>query len=264
MSGMHKGLHHTTALHPLWEPMRLLSLSPHYKKEAEVGKLAQGEQLTYGSCKFRCKSSLVWLQNPLLPNEMKMKGSRSVVSDSLWPHGLQPTGSSVHGIFQTRILEWVAISFSKRSSWLKGWTQVSRIAGKRFTVWATREVVFYNSQNTQQLANCLFQYQPLGVLSRETISYSVWCSLWCLLWGLTQKQKLKGPFYDYRKDSLGEKGGMWSWSCDFEQRQSSPTESPTGSKLDCASGPAVPQPYSVIIFTSELLSCFYPSSHSLP
>ena len=81
---MHKGLHHTAALHPLWEPMRLLSLSPHYKKEAEVGKLAQGEQLTYGSCKFRCKSSLVWLQNPLLPNEMKMKGSRSVVSDSLW------------------------------------------------------------------------------------------------------------------------------------------------------------------------------------
>ena len=31
----------------------------------------------------------------------------------LWPHGLQVTGSSVHGIFQARILEWVAISFSR-------------------------------------------------------------------------------------------------------------------------------------------------------
>ena len=50
-------------------------------------------------------------------------------------------GSSVHGIFQARILEWVAISFSRRSSWPRDWTRVSRIAGRRFTMWATREVV---------------------------------------------------------------------------------------------------------------------------
>ena len=48
-------------------------------------------------------------------------------------------GSSVHGIFQARILEWVAISFSRRSSQLRDWTQVSRIAGRCFTLWATRE-----------------------------------------------------------------------------------------------------------------------------
>ena len=36
----------------------------------------------------------------------------SVVSDSLWPHGLYSLrGSSVHGIFQARILEWIAISY---------------------------------------------------------------------------------------------------------------------------------------------------------
>ena len=46
-------------------------------------------------------------------------------------------GSSVHGIFQARILEWVPISFSWRSSQRRGWTRVSRIVGKRFTVWAT-------------------------------------------------------------------------------------------------------------------------------
>ena len=38
----------------------------------------------------------------------------SVVSDSLWPHGLySPPGSSVCGILQARILEWVAMPFSK-------------------------------------------------------------------------------------------------------------------------------------------------------
>ena len=49
-------------------------------------------------------------------------------------------GSSVLGIFQARVLEWVAIAFSRGSSWPRDWTQVSCIAGKRFTVWATREV----------------------------------------------------------------------------------------------------------------------------
>ena len=42
--------------------------------------------------------------------------SGSVVSDSLQLHGLYPPGSSVHGIFQARILEWVVISFSRGSS----------------------------------------------------------------------------------------------------------------------------------------------------
>ena len=49
-------------------------------------------------------------------------------------------GSSVHGIFQARILEWVAISFSRRSSRPRGWTRVSGIVGRCFTIWATREV----------------------------------------------------------------------------------------------------------------------------
>ena len=48
-------------------------------------------------------------------------------------------GSSVHGIFQARVLEWVAISFSRESSQPKDQTRVSRIVGRHFTVWATRE-----------------------------------------------------------------------------------------------------------------------------
>ena len=39
-----------------------------------------------------------------------------VACDSLWPHACSPPGSSVHGILQARILEWVAIPFSRWSS----------------------------------------------------------------------------------------------------------------------------------------------------
>ena len=48
--------------------------------------------------------------------------------------------SSIHGIFQARVLEWVAVSFSRGSSWPRDWTWVFHIAGRRFTIWATREV----------------------------------------------------------------------------------------------------------------------------
>ena len=48
-------------------------------------------------------------------------------------------GSSVHGIFQAMVLEWIAISFSRWSSWPRDWTQVSRIVDRSFTTWATRE-----------------------------------------------------------------------------------------------------------------------------
>ena len=48
-------------------------------------------------------------------------------------------GSSVHGILQTRILEWVAIPFSRGCSQPRDQTQVSHIAGGFFTVLAIRE-----------------------------------------------------------------------------------------------------------------------------
>ena len=45
--------------------------------------------------------------------------------------------SSVHGISQARILEWVAIPFSRGSSRARDWTWVSCIAGGFFTLWAS-------------------------------------------------------------------------------------------------------------------------------
>ena len=52
-------------------------------------------------------------------------------------------GSSVHGILQTRILEWVPIPFSGGSSRSRDWTWVSCITGRFFTIWATREALLF-------------------------------------------------------------------------------------------------------------------------
>ena len=71
------------------------------------------------------------------------KKSESEVAQScptLWdPVDCGPLGSSIHGILQARILEWVAISFSRGSPRPRDQTQVSRIAGRCFNLWATRE-----------------------------------------------------------------------------------------------------------------------------
>ena len=48
-------------------------------------------------------------------------------------------GSPAHGILQARTLEWVAISFSRESSWPRDQTWVSCIAGRFFTIWATKK-----------------------------------------------------------------------------------------------------------------------------
>ena len=55
------------------------------------------------------------------------------------PMDCRLTDSSVHGIFQAQVLEWGAISFSRRSSRPRDWAWVSLILCRRFTIWATRE-----------------------------------------------------------------------------------------------------------------------------
>ena len=54
-----------------------------------------------------------------------------------------PMDYTVHEILQPRILEWVAVPFSKRSYQPRGRTQVSGIAGGFFTSWGTREAEEY-------------------------------------------------------------------------------------------------------------------------
>ena len=68
-------------------------------------------------------------------NQESKSVSHSVVSDSLHPCGLcSLPGSSVHGILQARILEWIAIPSSKGSSQSRDGTSISCIAGRFSTI----------------------------------------------------------------------------------------------------------------------------------
>ena len=71
-------------------------------------------------------------------------------------------GSSVHGIFQARVLEWVAISFSRGSSQPRDQTGVSGTTGRCFTVWAIKEAPNINYSHFK------FPYQTEApVLAKE-------------------------------------------------------------------------------------------------
>ena len=71
-------------------------------------------------------------------------------------------GSSVHGILQARILEWVVIPFSRGSSQPRNWTWVPCIAGRFFTIWATRQAqsMFQNGfiSHSIKIRNPSFEY----------------------------------------------------------------------------------------------------------
>ena len=58
-------------------------------------------------------------------------------------------GSSLHGILQARVLDWVAICFSRGSSRPRNWTWVSCIAGRFFTDWAPREAIVQSNYSVK-------------------------------------------------------------------------------------------------------------------
>ena len=74
-----------------------------------------------------CNSSHRSSSGVLVPQLCLTLCDPAVVSDSLWPRGRLP-GSSVPGILQARILEWVVIPFSRGSSWPRDRTWVSCIS----------------------------------------------------------------------------------------------------------------------------------------
>ena len=86
-----------------------------------------------------CHPSVTHLTN------VKNEGVKVLVTQSCLcdPMDCSPPGSSVHGIYQAGILEWVIISFSRGSSWPRDRTQVSHIADRFVSVWATREALLW-------------------------------------------------------------------------------------------------------------------------
>ena len=77
------------------------------------------------------------------------------------PLDYSPSGYSVHGIFQARIQQWVAISSSRGSSWPRDWTHiscvscVSCIAGWLFTCWTIEQMNGSTPLKTQTQARLI-------------------------------------------------------------------------------------------------------------
>ena len=122
--------------------------------------------------------------------------SLSVVSDSCDPTDCSPPGSSVHGISQVRILEWVGISFSRGSSRPRDWTWVSCTVGGFFTIWATREaalkVLFYI-----QLPSLLrLTLRSLGNSHKAGITLSSYLGSSRCLMCIQQKAELRGNAFE--------------------------------------------------------------------
>ena len=87
-------------------------------------------------------------------------------------------GSSIHGIFQARVLEWVAISFSRRSSWPRDRTRVSRIVGRhKPSEPPGKEGASSLSLHTQSLRKDYLSTQWEGAVykpGRESLNWPCW------------------------------------------------------------------------------------------
>ena len=105
---------------------------------------------------------------------------------------------TVHGILQARILDWVAVPFSRGSCWPMDRTQVSHIAGELFTSWATREAHLYvrtlhidvRQKPTQHCKAIILRLQLKKKINPKDVMYRlvsvtnntvlcIWKRLWC-------------------------------------------------------------------------------------
>ena len=89
-------------------------------------------------------------------------------------------GSSVHGILQARVLEWVTISFSRGSSQPRDRTQVSGIPGRHFNLWATFEwllISWISKMFYHQIVSKTI-YKLIKTLLTPTLSYCSMQSIW--------------------------------------------------------------------------------------
>ena len=105
--------------------------------------IAQRSQ-AISSCVCVCMCMRDFSRPQCMPLTLKERKEREVTQSCpilCDPMDCSPPGSSVHGIFQARVLEWAAISFSRGSSPPRNQTRVSCIAGRLFTIWATRETL---------------------------------------------------------------------------------------------------------------------------
>ena len=114
-------------------------------QEEELYEQKYGGKENPKMCKERTASSLGWLENKIWSQsggqKSKQRPDSGLSYKDLTPGN--PMDYTVHGILQDRILEWVAVPFSRESYQPRDQTQVSHIAGIFFTSWDTREAQEY-------------------------------------------------------------------------------------------------------------------------
>ena len=102
-----------------------------------MGRMCPNSPLASWVCNGLITPSGVVCYTAMAQKKVKVKSCPTICD----PMNCSPPGSSIHGTVQARILEWVAISFSRGSSWPRDRTLVSRIGGRCFNLWATREAI---------------------------------------------------------------------------------------------------------------------------
>ena len=103
------------------------------RDRAQASHIAGGFFTSWATREAQNRNMIVIFKLDICVYEVKVKVAQShlTLCDSM--------GYTVHGILQARILDWVTFPFSRGSSQPRDQTQVSRIAGRFFTSWATRE-----------------------------------------------------------------------------------------------------------------------------
>jgi len=129
--------------------------------------------------KYLHKLHEILLYGSFIPQFIDMYVSHPVVFDPMRSIDYSPPGCSVHGIFQARLLEWVAIFSSRGSFQPKDWTWVScvsYITDRFFTRWAIREATIYLYSQSLIYLYHRYSFYSLGynpILRSDQISRSV-------------------------------------------------------------------------------------------
>ena len=126
--------------------------------------------------------------------------------------------SFIHGIFQARVLEWVAISFSRGSSQPRDRTQVFSIVGRCFTIWTIREVLKKISE--WKLLSCVWLF--VTPWTSPGLEKATGMSSLSLLQGIFPTQGLNPDLPHcrqilYQLSHKGSPTGIWGqflvWNC---------------------------------------------------
>ena len=117
-----------------------------------------------------------------------------------------PPGSSVHGVFQARILECITISYSRGSSQPRDRTWVSHIVGRLLTIWATREA----SYTEELFIKFLFGARHCINYWGDNDNYGRWplYSTLCLVWEPNLCTQLRRCGMNYTGEVQGVAGAQ--------------------------------------------------------